>query len=75
MAGAMRRSRRRKHGASRPSGGAGAPASGSGGWLGQVGLFETANGLPHGPGAIALGILALIVVYPITRLARMMARR
>ena len=48
---------------------------GSGGFLGQVGLFETANGLPHGPAAIALAILAAIVIYPVTRLVRIARRR
>jgi hypothetical protein len=45
-------------------------AAGTGGFLGQVGLFETANGLPHGPAAIALAILAAILIYPVTRLIR-----
>ena len=42
-------------------------AAGSGGFLGQVGLFETANGLPHGLGAIVLAIVAAVLIYPITR--------
>ncbi len=49
--------------------------SGSGGFVGQVGLFETANGLPHGPLAVALAIVAAIVIYPITRVVRMLRRR
>ncbi len=48
---------------------------GSGGFLGQVGLFETANGLPHGPAAIALAIVAAIVIYPIAKLVGMLRRR
>ena len=47
---------------------------GTGGFLGQVGLFETANGLPHGPAAIALAIIAAVVVYPITRLVARLRR-
>ena len=49
--------------------------SGTGGFLGQVGLFESANGLPHGPVAIVLAIAVAIVIVPLTRLARMLARR
>ena len=52
-----------------------AEATGSGGFLGQVGLFETANGLPHGPLAIVLAIAAALVIVPLTRLARMLTRR
>jgi hypothetical protein len=48
---------------------------GTGGFFGQVGLFETANGLPHGPAAIALAIIAAVVVYPITRLVAWLRRR
>ena len=50
-------------------------ATGTGGFLGQVGLFETANGLPHGPVAIVLAVAAAIVIIPLTRLARMVTRR
>ncbi|HEX6867879.1 MAG TPA: hypothetical protein VF119_03690 [Candidatus Limnocylindrales bacterium] len=49
--------------------------SGTGGFLGQVGLFESANGLPHGPVAIVLAIAVAIVIVPLTRLARMLLRR
>jgi hypothetical protein len=42
---------------------------------GNVGLFETANGLPHGPAAIALAIIAATVIYPISRLVRLVQRR
>jgi len=55
--------------------GEGDKASGTGGFLGQVGLFESANGLPHGPVAIVLAIAVAIVVVPLTRLARMLSRR
>ena len=50
-------------------------AGGSGGFLGQVGIFETANGLPHGPVAIAMAIAAAIVIYPIAKLVGMLRRR
>ena len=43
--------------------------------LGQLGLFETANGMPHGLGAIALAIVAAILIYPITRVVAMFRRR
>ena len=70
----MARSKRRARGQKdrREDGGA---ASGSGSLAGQVGLFETANGLPHGPVAIALAILAAVIVYPISRLVRSVTRR
>ena len=44
---------------------------GSNGFLGQIGLFETANGIPHGPAAIALAI----VVVPVRRLVRYVISR
>ena len=50
-------------------------AAGTDGFIGQVGLFETANGLPHGPVAVVLAIAVALVVIPLTRLARMIARR
>ncbi len=43
---------------------------GSNGFLGQIGLFETANGIPHGPAAIALAIVVAILVVPVRRLVR-----
>ena len=49
--------------------------SGTGGFLGQIGLFESANGLPHGPVAIVLAIAVAIVIVPLTRLARLLTRR
>ena len=52
-----------------------ATAGGTGGFAGQVGLFETANGLPHGPAAIALAIVAAILIYPVTRLVRAVRSR
>ena len=52
-----------------------AAANGTSGFLGQVGLFETANGLPHGPAAVALAIVAAVLIYPITRLVGMLLRR
>lgn len=48
---------------------------GTGGFLGQVGLFESANGLPHGPIAIVLAIAVALIVYPIGRIARWATRR
>jgi hypothetical protein len=51
------------------------PVSGGGGFLGQLGLFETANGLPSGPMAIVLAIAAAVVIYPVMRLLRMVTRR
>jgi hypothetical protein len=50
-------------------------ASGGGGFVGQIGLFETANGLPHGPAAIALAIGAALVIYPVMRVIRMVRGR
>lgn len=50
-------------------------ATGNGGFLGQIGLFETANGMPHGPLEIILAIVAAIIVYPMTWLARRITRR
>ena len=71
MARARRGSRRRRSTATDdPAGGGGTDD-----FLGQVGLFETANGLPHGPAAIALAIVAAILIYPITRLVGMPRRR
>ena len=45
------------------------------GFLGQIGLFETANGIPHGPAAIALGIVVAILVVPVRRLVRYVISR
>lgn len=50
-------------------------AAGSGDFIGQVGLFETGNGLPHGPGAILAAIAVAIVIYPISRFVRFLTRR
>ena len=50
-------------------------AAGSGGFLGQVGLFETANGMPHGLGALALAVVAAVLIYPIARVVAMIRRR
>lgn len=70
----MARSKRRVRSRGRVSEGSG-PVAGSGSFLGQIGLFESANGLPHGPGAIALAIVAALVIYPISRLVRFVTRR
>ena len=60
----MARSKRRARSRGRVSEDGG-PAAGSGSFLGQIGHFESANGLPHGPGAIVLAIVAALVIYPI----------
>lgn len=66
----MARSRRRKADAgSRPDDAESSP-SGTGGFAGQIGLFETGNGLPHGPVAIALAIVLALIAYPISRVFR-----
>ena len=52
-----------------------AAADGSGGFFGQIGLFETGNGLPFGPVEIALAFIAAVLIYPITRVVRMFRRR
>jgi hypothetical protein len=54
------------------------PEEGSGGtdgFIGRLGLLETGSGLPHGPAAIVLAIAAALVIYPISRLIRFVARR
>ena len=53
------------------------PATGGGtdDFLGQVGLFETGNGLPVGPFEIALAFVAAVLIYPITRLLGRLVRR
>jgi hypothetical protein len=66
---------KRKGRARKASGDKGSPEAGAGDLVGKVGLFETANGLPHGPAAIALAIIAAIVIYPISRLVRFVQRR
>ena len=71
MARARRGSRRRRSTETDAPAGAG----GTDDFLGQVGLFETANGLPHGPAAITLAIVAAILIYPITRLVELLRRR
>ena len=49
--------------------------TGSDDFVGQLGLFETGNGLPFGPLEIALAIVAAILIYPITRLIVLLRRR
>ena len=51
------------------------PLAGTPRWVDQIGLYETGNGLPHGPGAIVLAVAIGVVVYPVVRLARYLARR
>jgi hypothetical protein len=43
--------------------------------VGQVGLFETGNGLPVGPVEIALAFVAAVLIYPVTRLVGRLLRR
>ena len=50
-------------------------ASGTDGFVAQIGLFETANGLPHGPMAIVMAIAAAVALYPIGRLIRFATHR
>lgn len=71
----MARSRRRSGRPARHRSEDGSRPSGSGGFLGQIGLFETGNGLPHGPAAVALAIVAALVIYPIARFVRYLTRR
>jgi hypothetical protein len=52
-----------------------AAADGTGGFVGQVALFETGNGLPFGPVEIALAIVAAVLIYPITQVVGMLRRR
>lgn len=47
---------------------------GSSGFLGQLGLFETANGWPHGPFALILAVALALIVLPLRRLARWVTR-
>ena len=58
-----------------PTGDAKPAREGSAPLVGQVGLFETGNGLPHGPVAIVLAIAAAVVLVPLTRIVRSIARR
>jgi hypothetical protein len=44
-------------------------------FVGQVGLFETGNGLPVGPVEIALAFVAAVLIYPVTRLVGRLLRR
>ena len=68
------RSKRRSGGRRQGDDAAGSTSSGSGGFLGQLGLFETGNGLPHGPGTIVLAFAVALLVYPITRFVRFLRR-
>ena len=51
------------------------PPVGAPRWVDQIGLYETGNGLPQGPGAIVLAVAIAVVVYPVVRFARYLARR
>ena len=52
-----------------------APTGGTGGFAGQIGLFETGNGLTVGPIEILLALLAAVLIYPITRIIGIVRRR
>jgi hypothetical protein len=52
----------------------GAP-SGTGDFMQSIGNFETINGMPHGPFAVAAVVAVAIVAYPLGRLARLITRR
>jgi hypothetical protein len=52
-----------------------APDGGTGGFAGQIGLFETGNGLPVGPLEIALAVVAAVLIYPFARLVDIVRRR
>jgi hypothetical protein len=68
--------KRRRGGRQRGNGaGEGSSAERSGGFIGQVGLFESANGMPHGPVSIALAIVAAVLILPVTRFVRYLTRR
>jgi hypothetical protein len=67
-------SNRRSGVRSRRSDAAGSTPGGTGSFLGQLGLFETGNGLAHGPGLIVLAFAVALVVYPIRRLVRFLRR-
>jgi hypothetical protein len=74
----MKRSRRQPKVArppATPDRDAGPEPDGTGGFLGQVGLFETANGLPHGPLAIVVAVGLAILTYPTYLLSRVVRRR
>jgi len=75
MAKARRATRRRPTGDGRQSPTADSERRESGGFLAQLGLFETGNGLPHGPSVVVLAIITAVVVYPISRLVRFVLRR
>jgi hypothetical protein len=48
---------------------------GSGGFLRQVGQYETANGGPLSLAGIVLALGAAAILYPIARFVRFMVRR
>lgn len=41
----------------------------------QVGLFETANGLPHGPAAIVVAVVAALLLVPARAIWRALTAR
>lgn len=51
------------------------PPVGAPRWVDQIGLYETGNGLPQGPGAIVLALAIAVVLYPVVQFARYLARR
>jgi hypothetical protein len=71
----MGKKRRRSKDVERRRGTSDSESDGSGSFVEDVGLFEAANGFPHGPTAIVLAIVAAIVIYPIGRFIRFVTRR
>ena len=50
-------------------------ADGTGGFVRQIGLFQTGNGMPVGPVEIVLAFLAAVLIYPVVRLTRVVRGR
>jgi hypothetical protein len=71
----MARSKRRRNDQPRPRSDSESGSGGSGDLIGQIGLFETGNGLPHGPLAILVAVILALIAYPISRLIGLARRR
>jgi len=71
----MVRSKRRRNDPLRPRSDHESGSGGSGDLVGQIGLFETGNGLPHGPLEILLAVILALIAYPISRLIDLARRR
>ncbi len=50
-------------------------SEGAGSFLERLGLYETGNGLPHGPGAIVLGLVVVLAARSIRRVFMAVTRR